>query len=114
MREMTNDELTLYEIIKNNKDASNYELVKKMYSTYGIELPDIPKDLPSIWTIERQIRLLKQTYPNALTSQKERQIKAEKVSEYKDMALDKNKPMLPRNGLKQEQVSLGLFGESWW
>lgn len=115
MREMTNDELTLYEIIKNNKDASNYELVKKMYSTYGIILPDIPKSVPSIWTVERQIRLLKQTYPSILTNAKERQIKSDMEVKYKDMALDKNKPVKAQNEpVKVEQGTLGLFGESWW
>lgn len=115
MREMTDDEKKLFEIIKSNTDASNYEIVREMYrKAYGIEMPYIPKELPSIWTIERQIRLLKQTYPSQLTNPKERQIKAEKETEYKDMALDKNKPYIAKNELN-EQGTLGLFGEpSWW
>lgn len=113
MREMTDDEMALFEIIKNDTELSNYEIVRRLYSRrYGIELPKINGDLPSIWTIERQIRLLKQTYPSLLTNSKERQIKADMEVKYKDMATDQNKPIKPQTS---EQSSLGLFGENeWW
>lgn len=110
MREMTNDELALFDIIKSDTSLSNYEIVRKLYEKqYGLHLPKIGKDMPSIWTIERQIRLLKQTYPSILTDDKERAIKEEQVTKYKEMARDENKPVKP------QQESLGLFGENnWW
>ncbi len=119
MREMTKDEQVLYNILKNDPNCrkSNYEAVRKFYKeVYGIYLPIIPRDMPSIWTVERSIRTLKSTYPKELTDTKEREIKAEMVDRYKEMALDENKPVKPKEMAEtvNEQGSLGLFGEPMW
>lgn len=110
MRAMTKDETALYQIIKNNKTRNNWDLVRLFYqSQYGVELPDL-KNKPTIWTVERWIRLLKETYPHDLTTDQERQIKADQETKYKEMAKPDNRPVKA-----PEQGSLGLFGEpSWW
>ena len=118
MRRMTEDELTMFQILKNNKDCrnNNWEAVRRFYMTqYGINLPAL-RGVPTIWTIERMIRSLKEVYPNELTDQEERQIKEDMQSVYKEKALDRNKPMKPK--ATHEQIGLGLPGgdnlKEWW
>lgn len=117
MRKITEDEVVMFNILKNDRVCrnNNYEAVRSFYKKqYGLELPRINSELPSIWTVERMIRTLKSTYPSQLTDKEERQIKMQKVSEFKEMALDDNKPLKPKEEVS-EQGSLGLFGEpSWW
>lgn len=116
MRKMTDEEVVMYNILKNDRVCrnNNYEAVRSFYlKVYGIQLPKIDHDMPSIWTIERMIRTLKSTYPSVLTDPEERQIKQQKVSEFKEKALDENKPIKPTEE-KQVQGNLGLFGETWW
>lgn len=118
MRYMTDDELTMYQILRDDPACrrSNWEAVRSFYlKQYGISLPAL-RGLPTIWTVERMIRTLKSEYPNKLTDEKEREIKEEEVTKYKDMARDENKPVKPQNEpKKEEQGRLGVFGEpSWW
>ena len=107
---MTNEEARLFNIIKSNKDKNNWDIVRSFYSQqYNIDLPEL-RGMPTIWTVESWIRLLKQTYPSELTSKEERQQKQEMESNYKEMAKPDNRPVKA-----PEQGSLGLFGEpSWW
>lgn len=109
MRAMTKEESKLYQIIKQNKNNSNWDIVRLFYKEqYNIELPDL-RNVPTVWTVERWIRLLKETYRSDLTTKEERDIKNDMQSKYKEMALPKNRPV------KEEQGTLGLFGEpSWW
>lgn len=119
MREMSEAEELMYRILKNNKMArdSNWEAVRLFYlEKYGINLPKL-EGKEAIWTVERMIRTLKALYPKDLTDAEERQIKAEKEMQYKEQALDRNKPIKPaerpKNEPQSEQTTLGLFGE-WW
>ena len=117
MRQMNDDELTMFQILKNNRQArnSNWEAVREFYMRqYGINLPAL-KGLPTIWTIERMIRTLKEAYPRELTDAEERQIKRDMVDAYKEAALDKNKPVKPQK--THEQLGLLPGGENlkeWW
>ena len=114
MRPMTDDELTMFQILKRDKECrnNNYQAVRTFYKMqYGVDLPAL-KGLPTIWTIERLIRTLKSEYPSELTDSEERQIKNSQEDLYKERALDANKPIKQR---VEEQGTLGLFGEpSWW
>lgn len=105
MRRMNKDELALFEILKNNDRAkkNNYEAIKLFYlSEYNKSFPDL-SGLPSIFTIERYIRRLKQLYPKQLTSEEEREIKSNKELEYREYALDDNAPILPKEAI-----------DKWW
>lgn len=107
MREMNNDELALFDILKDNDKAknNNYEALRLFYKQqYDISLPDL-KGVPNLFTIERYIRKLKQLYPSQLTSPKEREIKLEKEIEFKEMVRDDNAPLLPDD---EGQIRL------WW
>ena len=104
---MNREEFAMYTILKNNRKArhSNWEAVRMFFKAmYGVNLPEITEDLPSVWTVERMIRTLKATYPKALTDSEERQIKKQKEAEFKERALDKNRPVLT------EQLGIGLLG----
>lgn len=99
MREMNNDELALFDILKNSDRAknSNYEALRLFYKKqYDITLPDL-SGMPSLFTIERYIRRLKQIYPSQLTTPREREIKLEKELEFKEMVRDDNTPLLPQD-----------------
>ena len=116
MQEMNDRELTMFNILKNNKKCrdNNWEAVREYYrQVYGIVLPDL-KNMETVWTVERLIRTLKSTYPSQLTDKEERQIKADMVDRYKEKALDENKPLLPPKEVVNEQGQLGLFGEPMW
>jgi len=116
MQEMNDKELAMFNILKNNKKCrdNNWEAVREYYrQIYNISLPEL-KNLETVWTVERLIRTLKSTYPSQLTDKEERQIKAEMVGKYREMALDENKPVLPPKQAVSEQGSLGLFGEPMW
>ena len=114
MREMTDNELLMYNIIKEHKGYSNYNLVREFYfQRYGINLPDL-KGFEEYGTVERWVRLLKSLYPNELTDDDERQARQDAEDKYKEMALDRNKPIKPE---KHEQTSLLLGGSNlkeWW
>lgn len=104
MKKMTEDELALYKIIKNNRSCrnSNWEATRAFYKIqYGVDLPDL-KGLPTPSSIDRTIRALKALYPKDLTDEEERKIKEDQISKFKEAALDKNKPV------KDEQIGL------WW
>lgn len=112
MREMSENEQLMYDIIKNHKEESNYNLVREFYfQRYGINLPDL-KGFEEYGTVERWIRLLKSLYPNDLTTPDERKARQDAEDKYKEMALDRNKP------IKHEQTSLLIGGtndkERWW
>ena len=108
MRTMDKDEQALFDIIKGDTSLNNYDVLRVFYEQeYGIKLPPISKELPNLWTTERKIRLLKQTYPSLLTNSEERDAKAEQETNYKDMARVDNRPV--------REPTLGLFGENeWW
>lgn len=116
MREMTDKEQVMYDILKNNPKArkNNYEAVREWYrQVYGINLPSLEKCEEQYATVERWIRLLKSLYPSELTDDEERKLKADLEEQFKEKALDKNKPVK-----KETQGTLGLFGENpfggWW
>ena len=115
MREMSENELLMFDIIKSHKDYSNYDLVREFYfQRYGINLPRISPELEQYGTIERWIRMLKALYPNELTTEDERRIKADMEDKFREMALDRNKPIKPE---KHEQTSLLMGGSNlkdWW
>lgn len=114
MREISDKEMVMFNILKNNKKArnNNYEAVREWYmQVYGINLPSLEKCEEQYGTVERWIRLLKSLYPNELTDPEERQLKEDMEDSFKEKALDENKPYIPN---KQEQMGLGLFGEKWW
>lgn len=105
MKRMSDDELALYQIIKNNRSCrnSNWEATRAFYKIqYGVDLPDL-KGLPTPSSIDRTIRMLKSLYPKDLTDSEERKIKEDQITKYKEAALDKNKPV------KEEQTRL-----EWW
>ena len=109
MREMTENEQLMFNIIKEHKDYSNYNLVREFYfQRYGINLPDL-KGFEEYGTVERWVRLLKSLYPSELTTPEEREARKDAEDKFKEMALDRNKPVKP-----DEQLGLGLFGELWW
>lgn len=109
MRPMTDDERVLYNILKDNPEArsSNWEAVRQFYfRRYLVKLPDL-KGLPTVWTIERSIRTLKSLY-HECNDEKANKVHEDKVSEYKNMALDHNKPA-KTTPEKSEQIEM-----KWW
>ena len=121
MREMTENEQLMFDIIKNHKGYSNYNLVREFYfERYGINLPDL-KGMEEYGTVERMVRLLKSLYPSELTDEEERKARHDAEDKFKEMALDRNKPIKPLKqdenepSEKTEQLGLGIFGEiNWW
>ena len=110
MRNMTDDEKLMYSILVNNDNAkkSNWEAVREFYwQRYMIKLPKLDGML-TVWTIERMVRTLKSMYREC-SNKESRQIKKEQEIEYKERALDQNKPMRPQE-VKTEQVTLN----GWW
>ena len=108
MREMTTNERALYNILANNQVArnNNWEAVRMFYwQQYKVNLPDL-RELPTVWTIERSIRTLKETYREC-SDKYSRDLKKEKEDEFKEKALDKNKPA--KTTPKEEQIEL-----VWW
>lgn len=117
MREATDKEKVMYDILKNNKKCreNNYEAVREWYRrVYGINLPSLENCEEQYGTVERWIRALKALYPNELTDDTERQLKSDMESQFKENALDRNKPYIGKN----EQMGLGLPGghnyKDWW
>lgn len=115
MREISEKENIMFDILKTNKRCrdNNYEAVREWYRrVYGINLPSLENCEEQYGTVERWIRLLKSEYPNELTDSEERQIKKEMEMEFKERALDKNKP------IRHEQTSLLMGGNNerdrWW
>lgn len=111
MREMTNDELIMYNILKENQDArnSNYEAVRQFFlKRYSINLP-ILDDTLSVFTVERMIRMLKSIYREC-TDDSSNKIKKEQEIKFKENALDDNKPLKPQL-LKSEEIKLDGI---WW
>ena len=114
MRPMTEEELTMFTILKNNPECrkNNEKALREFYLLmYGINLPELDGTM-KIQTVLRMIRTLKELYPAELTDKEERQIKADMEAIYKERALDRNKPIKPvKEPEKREQIGLGLFGE---
>jgi len=114
MRPMTEEEKTMFTILKNNPECrlSNEEALREFYLLmYGINIPKLD-GVMKIQTVLRMIRTLKSEYPKELTDPEERQIKADMQMIYKERALDRNKPIKPvKEPEKREQIGLGLFGE---
>jgi len=109
MREMTKDERIMYEILKNNKSArdSNWEAVREFFwQRYDINLPKLDNTV-TVWTVERMIRTLKALY-HECTDEEERMIKAAMEDEYKEKALDKNKPLKPQE-TKYEEIEMRFY-----
>lgn len=106
MRDKTKNEQLMYDILTNNKDArmNNYEACRLFYKEFGIELPVI-KDMPSIWTVERYIRLLKANYKEC-NDDDSKSVKEDKITDYKEQFLGDNAYLTPE---KHEQTKLG-----WW
>lgn len=105
MRKMNDDEKALMRILIESDKAkeNNYECIKMFYEQeYGVIFPNL-NGLPNFFTVERYIRKLKQLYPSKLTTAKEREIKANKELEFKEMIRDDNSPLLPN---KEEQKKL--------
>lgn len=117
MREITEKEMVMFNILKNNPKArnNNYEAVREWYrQVYGINLPSLNGCAEEYGTVERWIRQLKSLYPKELTDPNERQIKSEMESKFKEAALDKNKPIKRK---ENEQTSLLIGGSNlkeWW
>lgn len=110
MQEMNNDQMILYKVLKESLKArnSNWEAVREFYwEAYGVNLP-LLENMPSIWTIERNIRQLKATYKDLRGSNETQQAKLEKVAQYKEMALDKNKPIRPTE-TKYEEIEFRWY-----
>ena len=113
MREMTKEELIMYNILKTNQSArdSNWEAVREFYwQRYLINLPKLENEM-NIWTVERMIRTLKSLYKEC-TDESSDAIKEVEVDKYKEMALDDNKPLKPE---LQKVEEIKLQGEGiWW
>ena len=124
MREATEKEMVMYDILRTNKRCrdNNYEAVREWYRrVYGINLPSLENCEEQYGTVERWIRALKALYPDELTDGEERQLKADMEEQFKDKALDRNKPVIAperRKNERQEQLGLGLLGgqnyKDWW
>lgn len=109
MRQMSENEEVLYNILVNNKVArtNNWEAVRMFYwDRYKVNLPDL-KQLPTVWTIERSVRQLKELYKECNDSEAKK-IHQEKEDEFKEKALVDNKPTKPSQ-YKEEQIEL-----KWW
>ena len=102
MRTMNENELEMYKVLFNSKTArmDNYEACREFYKkVYNVDFPDL-KGYPNFFTIERSVRMLKSEYAE-LTDTEEREVKLQKMAEYKERALDRNKPV------KNEEIQLG-------
>ena len=120
MREISDKEMVMFRILKESPKArrNNYEAVREWYrEVYGINLPSLENCEEEYGTVERWIRMLKSLYPNELTDSTERQLKADMEANFKEKALDKNKPYI-KPEQKEEQLGLGLLGghnyKDWW
>lgn len=109
MREMTKEEQMMYQILRDHPECrkNNWEAVREFYwQYYQINLPKLDKTL-AIWTIERMIRTLKSLF-HECNDEEAKMIKSAMESEYKEQALDKNKPFRPEE-VKYEDIPM-----KWW
>lgn len=119
MREMTDKEKVMFNILKNDPKAraSNYEAVRQWYKqVYNVNMPSLSECEEQYGTVERWVRGLKALYPHELGDDSERKIHSDLETKFKEEALDRNKPYISQKEM-HEQTSLLMGGDNykeWW